>query len=547
MQKIKLAVVTLAMVIVGNSSIAAVSHCSVGIEMPVNLPITRAVEEFLQNVGIDYINFYVQTSGVDTSSLMVTKKMTELCDKLDLDFSISAHKLFPQIECIQTAQKSKHFKGIVFDELAHVSVINAQFCQTIKSNRMVQDPNKIKSMQDAYNEVLKDYVSLREKYEKLDTPVVATHVWPVLNHLAAKAGFIPCPKICKELYSPVSLSMGLGAAKQYNRPLWVDCDLWYYGLLPGHGPEEFRSNLLLAYWLGADRIYVEGCGFNLTQIGKQGMPFTMMKVVHDERYQLTEHGEILRWFCREYIPKNPRQWTFRDVVPDIVIIRKDDTCHGQRFQSYFPDNLFGISTLHSTSDTEAWLGLWNVLTYQKTGSNGLTYFKGNFAVPDFEETGLTLENMGTIAQWDSYLSRPYSASCHSFFVPLNGVVVYDHTASYELLKDAKLIFITGLEITESTMEAVKRCVEQGATCVGWHNLMEKHGFKLGDLPVRTIKHGAGKFVITNDFENGQVYAALVGYLNRPNEISYRFGNHRVVLRKVTDNKVEVDVLKGDEI
>ena len=37
-----------------------------------------------------------------------------------------------------------------------------------------------------------------------------------------------------------------------------------------------KSNLLLAYWLGADTVYIEGAGFNLQPAGKQGIPFSLM-------------------------------------------------------------------------------------------------------------------------------------------------------------------------------------------------------------------------------------------------------------------------------
>ena len=46
--------------------------------------------------------------------------------------------------------------------------------------------------------------------------MTATHVFPVLLHVAARAGFAPCPKICKEMYSPVSFAVGLGEALQYG-------------------------------------------------------------------------------------------------------------------------------------------------------------------------------------------------------------------------------------------------------------------------------------------------------------------------------------------
>jgi hypothetical protein len=127
---------------------------------------------------------------------------------------------------------------------------------------------------------------------------------------------------------------------------------------------------------------------------------------------------VLRWFTRDYLPKHPRPWTFRDIRPEVAIVRFDDTCHGQRYTAW-PDKLFGSSHLRSDADTEAWLPLWNLLTSGHTGRDGLTYFRVWNAPYGYErpvENGLT----------PSYATRPVQAGHHRFFSPLNGVVVYDH-------------------------------------------------------------------------------------------------------------------------
>ncbi len=163
----------------------------------------------------------------------------------------------------------------------------------------------------------------------------------------------PCPKICKEFYSPVSLAVGLGAALQYNRDLWVDVDMWYFWAVPGHPPEEVRANLQLAYWLGADLAYLEGCGYNLFPAGKQGSPFSLISRLDDQRYQLTPHGEMLKEFCIQYLPAHPRPWTFRDLQPTMAIIRFDDTDVGQK--AWGVNRLYGAEGLKPDRDTAAWI------------------------------------------------------------------------------------------------------------------------------------------------------------------------------------------------
>lgn len=504
---------------------AAPPRFTVGIEMPAQTPMTPAVEDALREMGIRYINYCVSTSenAGDLPADEVNRAMLDLCERLGLDFSIACHTIDPPGECIQTARERGRgrFRGIVFDEIEH--------CRLMWNYSPVPlaDYKRFETLDQAYTETLAAYEALRAK---IGAPVTATHVWPVMHHLAAEAGFTICPKICKEAYSSVSLAIAIGAAKQYGRDLWADCDLWFYDLIPGHTAEEMKSNLLLAYWLGADLVYVEGAGYNLKPAGKAGAPFSL---IDSETSKLTPHGETLKWFCREYVPANPRKWTFRDVRPNAVIVRFDDTCHGQRYLSGFPDHLFGSPKLHSTPDTEAWLGIWNLLTFGRTGRDGLSCLKawcwpyGYEKVPEGKSP--------------NYLTRPVQADLHRFFVPLNGVVVYDHKVGYDLLKGTPLIFLSGTQVSEGTMDAIRRRVNEGAVCVAWGPLAKKHGFGEWESSVEVVDAGKGKFVITDDFQLGEVYARISGLLGRPDEIRYRFADSEVVLRRVTDNEIAVEV------
>jgi len=71
------------------------------------------------------------------------------------------------------------------------------------------DVDKLLTLDQAYDTTLKAYHALVTKYRDLGAPLTATHVFPVLFHLAARAGAIPCPKICKEEFSSVTMAMGM--------------------------------------------------------------------------------------------------------------------------------------------------------------------------------------------------------------------------------------------------------------------------------------------------------------------------------------------------
>ena len=141
----------------------------------------------------------------------------------------------------------------------------------------------------------------------------------------------------------------------------------------------------------------------------------------------------------------------------------------------------------------------------------------------------------------SYLSRPVQADQHRFFVPLNGAVVYDHTAGYDLLEGIPLLFVTGTEVSDETMAAIRKRVSEGAVCVAWGPLAAKNGFADWRSGVKVVPDGKGRWVLTDDFGFREVYQQIATLIGRPDEIRYRFGQHTVTLRRVTDNEVTVEV------
>ena len=512
---------------------------TVGIEMPNQVPLTIAVEAALRDIGIQYMNYYVKPwlATPDEEAISSNIAMLDFAERMGIDFSLSCFVVDPPEACLDAAKThGVRFRGLVFDELEHCRLLNPHE-HTVE----LADRATFTSLNDAYEKTLAGYRALYERYAARDVPVVATHVFPALHHVAARAGFIPCPKIQKEFYSTVSLAIGLGAALQYDRDLWVNCDLWYYDHVPGHPPEEFWCNLLLAYWLGADTLYVEGCGHNLTPVGKQGIPFSLMTQITPEIYQLTAHGETLRRFIREYLPANPRPYSFREITPGIAIVRFPDSDYGQRFQraaqpegpmADWHAGLYGTASLPNTPDTEAWFDLWNLLTHGATGTDGLSYFKPYIAAGGYERP--VNEN-----QVQSLYSRPVAATMHRFFVPMNNVVVFDHLVGYERLKDIPLIFVVGVELSDATLDALMRCADEGADIVVRGNLARKYGWEEYREGTIRIPRGRGSIILVDRFSTSALWQYIWPHMGRPDEIRYTFGGHRVVLKRVTDNDVDV--------
>jgi hypothetical protein len=119
------------------------------------------------------------------------------------------------------------------------------------------------------------------------------------------------------------------------------------------------------------------------------------------------------------------------------------------------------------------------------------------------------------------------------FAPLDGVVVYDHLVEKEHLTDAEAIFLTGIGISEPTLQAVTECVRAGTTCITLPSLApENIRAQTGDNGI--VEDGEGKWIVTTDFLADPVREAIVPLLPEPDTIRYRFGKAEVTL-KMKDN------------
>ena len=517
-------------------------HFSVGIEFPVQLPISASVAAAIEYLGIDYLNYICASFPSNASredGAAISREMLAFVQQAGLDYSISAQVVDPSDEAIRLAADASsdaaHFEGMLFDELEHWRLMYPNMAVPLVDNA------SLTSLPQAYEVTLAALVAFRARFAALGVhEMVATLFWPDMLQLAARAGFSVCPKICKETYSTVNLAIGMGAALQYDQPLWADVDLWYWNVLPGHPPEEVRSNLLLAYWAGVDRVYLEGAGYNLALTGEAGLPFSLMTQITSDRYTLTPIGEVLRWFCSDYVPNHPRPWSFRDLTPDIAIVRFPDSCHGQRYSAISSATepwgacLYGSPQLHSTPDTEAWLGLWNLLTRGKSGHDGLTHFKSSVLLTD--PVSWTPQR--------SYADPEAQCGTHTFFTPLNNTVVFDHLVTYERLKGIPLLFLTGVEVSADTLTALRRCAEEGATVIAWGPLARKVGLLPWETGTIHAELDRGLLVATDDFSSMDAARCARDYVGRYDEIRYRFLHddvrHDVVLTRVDDNAVTVE-------
>ncbi len=205
-------------------------------------------------------------------------------------------------EALRTLADSGLLEALLLDEPEHLQINAAQY----RKDEWFPHWGKLQadSLQEAHGQfvekVQEGLVPLKAALES-NQPVLSEQVFPTLFHAQARAGMTPAPKIMKESFHPLQLGTALGAAKQYDRALWICADLWGPDVgawptrlsgFPGHSPTEFASALRLGYHMGPSHLFVENIdGLLLT--GEGG------------KLESTVFGEEWLRFVREYVPTHP--------------------------------------------------------------------------------------------------------------------------------------------------------------------------------------------------------------------------------------------------
>lgn len=279
-------------------------------------------------------------------------------------------------------------------------------------------------------------------------PLLAEHVFPVLFHAQARGGMALCPKIMKECFQPLQMAGALGAAKQYERDLWICADLWGPDVgewpirtpgFPGHSPKEYASALRMGYLMGPTHLFTENADALLRYDG--------------QRFASTVFGDVWQQFVREYVPAHPRSWTHRDATPDIVLIHSDDSNYGQN------KRLFGSRELAVPDSSRSSFAIWHLISRGALPAHGNNMHIPGYDFPRHELKRMVPEQRFPLAA-GHVLEQP--ANMHPLFYPSGNVLVYDEHVDEQQLKGARLIFIAGSSVSAQTLRAALRAAEQGA-------------------------------------------------------------------------------------
>lgn len=413
-------------------------------------------------------------------------------------------------ELLESLSFLENKPGIMYDEPEHVQNIrHIIHADRVDIPYMMSDAQAGASLGEAADNFTKQAKKIAELHAKYGLDVYTEHVFPIQFHTYARGGFIPVSKILKEGLSPAYIASALGAALQYDKPFWLTPDLWHLGTFPGHSVDTYRSALLLAYHMGAEAIYTENLSHN--QNNKGGGGLILLNEARDN-YKVTPYGEAALWFRKSYAPENPRHYTHKELKPRVAIIRQEDASWGQSNAALHPW-LFGIKEWKSNATTEAWLQLWHLLSRGKISQHSIS--------------------------WHNRDVRP---TPYQIFYPLDGVVVFDHHVRMPHLKDVELIFLTGIGVTQPTLNDVIEKVKQGATCVALPHLAPPEvRSRTGNNG--TITEGKGRWIVTESFLGLTGSPHLEPFLPSDNHIRYRFGDTEVKFTPAgaNNNKIEVSV------
>ncbi|WP_423126707.1 hypothetical protein [Gaoshiqia sp. Z1-71] len=422
-------------------------------------------------------------------------------------------------EVLKSIQQSPAFWGTLYDELEH-SQITRNLTIALRNpgvERVSLAETTGMDFKLADEAVFKGAKSLVDYHRGFGNGKVLTeHVWPVLFHNFARAGMTPAYKQMKENWSNVWAACAMGACLQYNQELWACLDFWNHNTYPGHSAEELQGNLLFAYWAGADKAYVENVG-------------SLYSLDENQNVKLGERGEVFRTFVKEYIPSNPRPYSFRDFEPQIAIIRFDDTAwgqgkdvfcsveeSGQTIDLYWKDWLFGAYDLNTSPESEEWMKAWHTITHGMVKKESLSWNAGNY----------------------------YKGMPHRSFAPANSPIVFDDSVTKEHLKSVKLAFLCGRFMSKHTLADINELVKKkGLVVVTSARFAPKKLLAAYTGGTNEFSDGKGKWIITDDMAGDELKKLVKPFIGKNDEIVYNFSGSREVTMRISPDGDGLEIIK----
>jgi hypothetical protein len=422
-------------------------------------------------------------------------------------------------EVIVQAARSGRCIGLLYDEPEHLQINAGQYRKDGWFPHWGStDGLNLQASRDRVEQSVRSQVqhvqSVLEYAGSTSTsmPLISEQVFPTMFHTFARAGMDMCPKIMKESFQSLQLSTALGAAKQYERALWICADLWgpdtgewftRFPGFPGHSPQEFKSALQMGYYMGPTHLFTENIDVLMRHTSNG--------------FLTTEFGEVWKEFVGKFVPEHPLTWHHSQADADIAIIHSDDSNYGQN------ERLFGnrTRTLTGLGGSQSVFHIWHVLSRGTIPAHGSCMHIPGYDFPRHElKAEIPLERFPLIQGYACDDER----LVHPLFYPVNNVLVFDEQVSAERLGQAKLIMVGGSSLSRDTLTAVIKRAEDGGVVVIADWLLPSDAPK--SLRISGSK-GLGQWIVTNDFLDDRVSSVVDPFLGEDRCWMQRFGNTEV--------------------
>ena len=411
------------------------------------------------------------------------------------------HRMRFTPELIAALASGGNLIGVSYDEFEHV-IINRNISLFLDSKFKIDMPAfRQLETRDAVRQgeaLAADVKEYADGVKAMGAPVFSgEHVFPVLYHLFARSGVIPNFKSQKECFSNLQFAVAAGAALEYGTELWNCVDMWHKLTYPGHSAKELYHNLVFAYLSGVDRVYVEAS--------------SALSDEADGVRSLNENGKAFVRFASEYGGRE-RAYDARDYLPEIGIVRYDDTYWGQNL--IWARGLFGNRRIKPDSRSKEWLQIVRTVTHRETAPQTFTWNRID----------------------------PISLLPHRSFVGMNGLAVFDDRVRRHTLESLKLCFLCGVRVSPETLRDVWTLVrEEGLTVVCPPRFAPRG---LGEKPKGAFAeyaYGEGTVIVAERFDTKALYKRLRPFLGNPGEIRLPFKTGDVRL-KVGDDGETFEIL-----
>lgn len=427
--------------------------------------------------------------------------------------------VFPP-ELVEAVKKEAKVIGLLYDEMNHHQIHPGLPGHTNPWNS-IADVSECTDPKEAYEKIEEGYRKIFDHVKRTNIPSITEDVIPVLLHAVARTGGIPGCKVMKEQNTPLTLSICMSAALQYQTRWNATVDLWegdsgpWYQLVSrnsGHNTKEFMSALKLMVLLNPYSALIESSD--------------LLWVVDSKEADLSEFGETAKRFLMDIRPGIKPGFDARTWRPTVAFVHCEDGNYENPVMPGEMNNdpygfdfktrmLLGGPKLANTPAANKWLRAWYHLTWGKCSGKTLhNYFNPlEYNICRRYDVGGTEHDIASAptlsARWDQ---KRQETHMHSLFTPLNNVAVFDAYVTPEQLMSARLIILCGSYCTREAQEAVIRAVEQGATCLCQEECAPPEYLKSSGVRV-----GRGYWWTVSDFDDMNAIEQFLMYRGYQNQ------------------------------